>query len=313
MAAPKSSPADFIKTLEEFGPAQTARILGMGLRTVYNRRATMERLLKRPIKFKQGVTERCAEYPHRIPLDIQDGVVVVGSDFHYWPGIITTAHRAFVKFCGILRPKAVILNGDVLDGARVSRHPPIGWEETPTLQEEVETCKERTNEILKASPASEHLWTLGNHDGRFETRLATVAPEYAKIHGFHLKDHFPKWRPCWAVWVNDEVVIKHRWKGGIHATHNNTAGSGKSMVTGHLHSLKVTPYSDYNGVRFGVDTGTMADPYGPQFLDYTEDNPRNHRSGFAILTFHKGRLLWPELVHVIGPDEVEFRGKVITV
>jgi len=102
-------------------------------------------------------------------------------------------------------------------------------------------------------------------------------------------------------------------KGGVHATHNNAVTSGKTIVTGHLHSLKVTPFSDYNGERFGVDTGTLADPDGPQFVDYLEDNPTNWRSGFAVLTFHNGRLLWPELVHAMAPDLIQFRGQVINV
>jgi hypothetical protein len=49
---------------------------------------------------------------------------------------------------------------------------------------------------------------------------------------------------------------KHRMKGGIHAAHNNTLHAGTTMVTGHLHSVKVTPFSDYNGTRWDVDTGT---------------------------------------------------------
>jgi hypothetical protein len=109
------------------------------------------------------------------------------------------------------------------------------------------------------------------------------------------------------------VVVKHRWKGGIHATHGNTSMSGKTMVTGHLHSLKVTPYSDYNGTRYGVDTGTLAEPDGPQFINYLEDGPTNWRSGFAILTFHEGKLLWPELVHKWDEGKIEFRGKVYDV
>jgi hypothetical protein len=102
---------------------------------------------------------------------------------------------------------------------------------------------------------------LGNHDARFENRLAANAPQYEQVHGFSLKDHFPAWRPCWAVW-NGSTVIKHRYKGGVHATHNNTVNSGVNIVTGHLHSLKVTPFDDYNGTRYGVDTGTLADPQG---------------------------------------------------
>jgi hypothetical protein len=84
------------------------------------------------------------------------------------------------------------------------------------------------------------------------------------------------------------------------------------MVTGHLHSSKVTPYTDYNGTRYGVDTGCLADPYGPQF-EYTEDNPRNWRSGFAVLRFHEGKLLQPQLVIVHDSNHVDYCGQLIKV
>jgi hypothetical protein len=315
-ATSKCADADFIRMFEEMGAAKLAKHLNVGVRRVYRRREVLETKIERQIKSGVAggrVTRLAEDHPARLPLEIKDGCVLIGSDAHYWPGIITTAHRAFVHFASELRPKAIVMNGDVLDGASISRHPPIGWEDRPKLVDEIEACKERLYEIQRAAPAAERIWTLGNHDGRFETRLATVAPEYAKVHGVHLKDSFPKWRPCWATWINNEVVVKHRWKGGIHATHNNTVGSGKSMVTGHLHSLKVTPYSDYNGTRYGVDTGTLAEAGGPQFIDYCEDNPVNWRSGFVVLSFRGGRLLWPEVVHVLDADHVEFRGQVYAV
>ena len=127
-----------------------------------------------------------------------------------------------------------------------------------------------------------------------------------------MSDHIPDWEFCWACWPTQNVIVKHRFKGGIHATHNNTVNAGVSIVTGHLHSLKVTPFSDYNGNRYGVDTGTLAEPDGPQFT-YGELNPTNHRSGFAVLTFFNGQLLWPELVHKFDEGLVEFRGEVIDV
>jgi hypothetical protein len=254
-----------------------------------------------------------SEFPHRQTLSIEDGCVLVGSDCHYWPGIVTTAHRAFVKFVRDMKPKAVILNGDVLDGARVSRHAPIGWEKRPELVDELEACKARLFEIEKVAKNARKIWTLGNHDARFETRLALVAPEYAKVHGVHLKDHFPDWIGCWSAWINDSVVVKHRFKAGIHAPWNNTMWAGRTVVTGHLHSQKVYPLSDYNGTRWGVDGGTMAEAHGPQFIDYTEDNPVNWRSGFCVLTFWKGRLLTPELVRVIDPGKIEWRGQVVEV
>jgi hypothetical protein len=317
MGAPKCSEDRFISLVETHGIAETSRILGCNERNAHSRRRRIEKALGVPLKVPSlnSPTKHLQEKPERVELRITDGVVLIGSDSHYAPGIVSAAHRAFVGFCKELNPIAVIKNGDELDFPQISRHAPIGWESRPSVVQEMECASERLDEILKASKNAKHIWPLGNHDARFETRLATVAPEYAKVKGLHLHDHFPGWQPCWSVFINDDVVVKHRFKSGIHATHNNTMWAGRTMVTGHLHSLRVTPLTDYNGTRWGVDTGTLADPYGPQFKHYMEDSPRNWRSGFAVLTFHRGELLWPELVHVRNEakGEVEFRGKVMVV
>jgi hypothetical protein len=313
----RCSDGDFVRLFETLGPRATSRKIKVHVRNVMKRRETMEGRLGRQIT-APGETRRSTRHniahPQRVHFDVSDGIVLVGSDGHYWPGSAAPAHRAFVKFCGLLKPKLVVMNGDALDGSTVSRHPPINWEERPTLTDEIEACRERLSEIEAA--VSHHIkivWTLGNHDARFETRLATIAPEYAKIHGFHLKDHFgPRWIPAMSAWVNNSVVIKHRWKGGVHSAHNNAKDSGLTMVTGHDHALRVSPYSDYTGTRYGVSTGCLADPDGPQF-DYCEDNPKNHRAGFAVFTFRKGRLLPPELVQVSSQTTVDFRGDVIRV
>lgn len=315
MTQPKLSDEAFIECFEIHGASHTSRQSGASLRNVFARRANLEKKIGRQIKAPahNGGPPRTrvgSEKPTRLQYEIESGTVLVGSDAHYWPGIITTAHRGLVKFAKELRPKIIVMNGDVFDGAQASRHPPIGWEDRPTLQQEIEACQERLGEIETACKSIK-IWPLGNHDGRFETRLATVAPEYARVHGMHLKDHFGAWEPCWSVWIND-VVIKHRYKGGLHAVFNNTVYSGKSMVTGHLHSLKVTPFTDYNGTRYGIDTGTLAEPFGDQF-EYMEDGPRNWRSGFSVLTFHKGKLLWPEVVPIHDAEHVEWRGELIRV
>ncbi len=190
----------------------------------------------------------------------------------------------------------------------------IGWTSLPTLADEIAAGQKALEGVESAAPrGAELVWTLGNHDARFETRLATVASEYGGVTGFSLKHHFPKWSCCWSAWINNDVVVKHRYKGGSHAPHNNAVHSGKTMVTGHLHSQKVSPWDDYNGTRYGVDTGCLADPSARAFVDYTEDGPKNWRSGFAVLTFTNGKLLPPELVTVWRKNEVVFRGKVYKV
>lgn len=309
------SDAEFVRLFEKHGAAGMARRLGISARSVHERRRSIESRMRIVIRSPSGYspTAGLEEHPARRYEQVKDSVILVGSDAHYWPGIVSTAHRAFVRFARELQPQIIVKNGDVMDFPSISRHAMIGWEERPRVVDEIEAAKERLQEIEDACKNAKLYWPLGNHDGRFETRLATQAPEYAKVNGVHLKDHFPRWRPCWSLWVNDDVVIKHRIKGGIHATRNNTLLAGKTTVTGHLHSLQVRPHSDYNGTRFGVDCGTLADPYGPQFVNYTEDNPVDWRSGFVVLTIHKGRLLWPEVVDVIGDGQVSFRGRVYEV
>ena len=316
-------PAIPIATDEEFielwrthnSPAKMAKVLGIKERSVYRRRNEIVNKHNIILDSHRDVRTYSPVKP-KSELGIENGVVIVFSDAHFWPGLRTTAFQGLLWAIEKLQPKAVICNGDAFDGASISRHPPLGWTRTPSVIDELNACKEMLGEVVELTKKIRHnaklVYTMGNHDARFEMRLASNAPQYVHTPGFKLADHFPAWDFCMSTWVTQDVIVKHRYKGGVHATHNNTAAAGKSIVTGHLHSLKVTPYADYTGNRFGVDTGTLAETDGPQF-DYAEENPQNHRSGFAVLTLKDGELLWPELVHKWKKGQVEFRGEVIDV
>ena len=323
MPSQKFSDQQIISAIENSASIRQASInLGMDLSGLHKRRRRIENREKIEIKAPQSTEQykhlqTAHVHPARKDLGILNGTVIVFSDAHFWPGIYSTAFHGLLWSIKELKPNAVIANGDIFDGAGISRHPRIGWAKAPSVMEELKACTISMGYIEEAAKEARHnvklIWPLGNHDARFETFLAANAPQYEHVKGFSLRDHFPDWEPCWAVWMNENTVVKHRFKGGIHATHNNTMWSGKNIVTGHLHSLKVTPFSDYNGVRYGIDTGTLAEPYGPQFEDYTEHGPLNWRSGFAVLTFVNGKLLLPELVTTHSPDSIEFRGRVIKV
>lgn len=249
-----------------------------------------------------------------IELGMENGTVIVFSDAHFALGRRTTAFKALLWLIDELKPKVVINNGDAFDGAAISRHPAGGWDETPSVINELNACKMFLGEIEDMAKGAKLIWTLGNHDARFASRLATVASQFKEVQGFTLKDHFEDWTHCMSCMVTDSLMVKHRWKGGIHATHNNAVSSGTSFLTGHLHSAKVTPWTDYNGTRYGVDCGTLAEAFGDQFV-YAENSPRNWRSGFAVLTLVDGHLLMPELCIVsdVNPDYVEWRGQLYDV
>lgn len=320
MARQIFSDTQFIELWGKFGSAsEFAKATGMSERRVHARRREIEAkgipLVARDSRTVHYYTHiEPRKHPARASYAIHNGTVIVFSDAHFWPGVRTTAFKGLLAAIEGLKPSAIINNGDAFDGASISRHPRIGWDSKPSVIEELKACKNALDEIEEYGKDAKLFWPLGNHCARFETFLAANAPQYEGVPGFTLKDHFTKWAPCWSTWINDgEAVIKHRYKNGVHATHNNTVGAGKTIVTGHLHSLKVTPYDDYNGTRWGVDTGTLAEPGGPQFVDYMEDNPSNWRSGFVVLTFHKGELLWPEIVRARKDGCIEFRGQIVDV
>jgi predicted MPP superfamily phosphohydrolase len=313
--------SEFIEAWKTFGSAvAVADHLGIDVRNVHKRRRSIE--VREGIKLV-GVAKNSPDarivYPVngvRATTEIDSGVVLVASDCHYWPDLISTAHRAFVKLTKELKPKIVVINGDAFDGASISRHPAGGtWQALPSVKQELEACQDRLEEIQKAATGAQLHFCWGNHDLRFNARLQSqVGDTFKGVMGMSLNEHFPLWRFSMSLMINDNTMIKHRYHNGIHAIYNNILKSGCSMVTGHLHSLKVTPFTDYNGSRYGVDTGTLA-PVDADAFTYSEDSPKNHRSGFAILTFHEGQLMPPELCEVIDEEEglVYFRGQVIKV
>lgn len=309
----------FIKAWERTGgqPGQVARLLNVSDRAVFQRRSNIEARYNIKLPSSQqtdgkgrGDAAPPNDYMQRVTIDGFTGRMIVSSDHHYWPGQESLAHRALVEVTKEIKPKAQILNGDVFDGARLSRFPRNGWENQPRVSDELEAAKERTNEVHHAHRGAEKFRTVGNHCIRFDRYLSVNASEMEGIAGARLADHLPVWRECMSIFVNGHTMIKHRYNGGVHAAYNNTLKAGTNIVTGHTHHLEVKPWADYRGRRYGVQTGAIAEVDGPQF-GYVEDNPTPWCSGFAVLTFDSaGRLLYPELCEVID-GTAYFRGQKV--
>jgi hypothetical protein len=170
----KISDDDFISAWRRLqSVTDVANEIGLSVRGVNVRRRRIEKnhgiilnaASPRSPDFKVSIPENGI----RVNVELDSGTIMVASDCHYWPGIISTAHRAFVLFAETLKPKMIVINGDAFDGASISRHPPGGtWESTPTVKQELEACQERLSEIEAASLNSklhfiwyvEMLWLL---------------------------------------------------------------------------------------------------------------------------------------------------------
>lgn len=319
MAAPKCNNDEFIAVYRKLQSAHgVARHFGISPQAVWQRRRNIERergiVLPQADKRKKYARGEVNHGNAVATLEVEEGSVLIGSDIHVWPGELTTTQRAFIHFASELKPVAVILNGDVFDGATISRYPSIGWESKPSVKQELEAVSDFLGELQKSAGKALRFWNLGNHDGRYENRIAAVAPEFAGVKGVHLRDHFDAWTPAWRVDINDDVVVKHRMAGGEHADWNNVVKGGKTTVTGHDHRLNVTPYRDYRGTRYGVRCGYMGEsPLDPQFVNYLEASEPNWEPGFVVLTFVDGKLLWPEVVAKFADGIVQFRGQLVNV
>lgn len=300
--------AEFIRLLYEHNGSAyaVAKEIGGDHSTVARRRKAIEEAgnieLPRSFRGAYAPTRR-----KEISLEDAEGTWLIGSDAHYWPDegnrpITSTAHRAFIAINDMLKPRYVVLNGDGFDAVRISRHQRTGWEYRPKLKDELEATQNALHDIRTVNLNGKYIRTRGNHDNRFDTFLADRASDFEGIKGFSLSDHLPGWESCLSIYVPRLMMIKHRWHNGIHAARNNAQKAGLSVFTGHLHSLKCVPVTDYTGTRYGVDCGMLASKDGPQF-DYHEDSPVDWRSGFVVATVSGGKLMPPETVEVVDEDE----------
>lgn len=310
------SDEEFIAEWKKIGsPQKFATAHKMDVRSVYNRRRSIESRLQIELPTfsddRVSIEKKIAqtEGHTRRGMDIEKGRVIVFSDAHFWPDITTTAYKALLEVIKEFKPTAIVCNGDAFDGAGISRHPRMDFDKLPSVKEELEACQHYMGGIEAVAKGAKLFWPLGNHDQRFTANIVNFLPAYEGVPGTSLREYFPLWQPCWSFWINEDTCIKHRWKGGWTGGRSNSLNSGVNMITGHTHALNVIGVTDYNGTRWGVQTGTLADPHGQQFA-YTEDAPKDWMSGFIMLTFDRSKLLQPEMIRVWGEDEVEFRGEI---
>ena len=310
MARPKISEEVLKETLilmEEVGGnyQAAARLLGIPWQTVQARaRMAEERLGKKKDAHPQLRKEWSLKSMHNV--DIKGPCkILVGGDLHAWPGEPPIMWKAFCKVAHEIKPDGIILLGDMLDAARVSKFGANLGSKAPKVSEEIDTLKKW---LMDLPPAHHKYWVMGNHDIRIDNYVANQASELDDYIG-SLTQRFQDYTFGYAVTINN-VEYRHRFKGGIHAGHNNVMHAGISMVTGHTHQLKASPYRTRQGTNWGIEAGMLGDPTGPQF-EYTEGHPTRYHSGFVVISHDEdGILLPPELCESVGGRPC-FRGEYV--
>ena len=312
---------EFIDLWAKLGsPVLMAEKLGVASSSVMRRRSSIETRLGIKLATHNSQRDQIKPKPKKVELaahNVRRGIevdkvkrIIVFSDAHF-TDTTTTAFKALLLMIKKFKPEVIICNGDAFDGQVLSRFPSINYDQKPSVLEELKACRQHLDEIEKHRPAGCRLiWTLGNHDMRYEAWLVNKVPEYSGVDGFSLKYHFPNWETCWSFWIGEDTVVKHRFKGGRTAGYSNLLAAGNTnIITGHTHVLACQPISNFQGTFWGIQTGCLADPMSSTF-EYCEDSPKDWRSGFVMLSFDQGRMLMPEMIMVSDEQngEIEFRG-----
>lgn len=171
------------------------------------------------------------------------------------------SRKGALRFCQDLRdklkPKRIILIGDVVDWHSVSFH--AKHPEMPGPKDEFELAYKCIQRWYKAFPKATVI--LGNHDRRI-VRLA----ESVNIPSFCIRNYKETWgTPGWE-WVDDlildEIYFTHGDGCGssLYPAYNMVRKMGMSCVLGHHHSAAGIKWL-VNPLRrmFGLDVGSLID------------------------------------------------------
>ena len=290
--------------------AYIAKSLGM------SHSGAQDRVKKALARFQQGAMSTPDlspwTYPRTTNLELRNASVMVAGDLHMWPLArvpMSPIKEAFRKVAEEICPAAIVLNGDLIDGTRISRHPKLRGQSPPRVIEEVQAA----SDFMLSLPDCEYREiTMSNHDVRVDDYLANQAPELEDL-CMRMIDRMPGWRMSYSVVINNNTEIRHETgAGGIHARHNNATRTGWTTVTNHTHQLGVAPVYTRRGVHWGVECGQLSHDWEPMF-EYTWGRPTRWQAGFVVLTYDDdGVLMPPETCEWLG-DRAVFRGKIVEI
>ena len=88
---------------------------------------------------------------------------------------------SFLHACKAMDPDIVLLNGDMIEGSAISRHPKVPGK-VMKLQDEFNFLREMIQKLREVCPDAEIIWTAGNHGlDRLASYLTQVAPGLAGL------------------------------------------------------------------------------------------------------------------------------------
>lgn len=213
-------------------------------------------------------------------------LVAIVSDVHFphthWP-----SWRAFKQWARHNRPDQIVMAGDMLDFAALSRYP----QEVGAAQDVASEIKVFVRESNSILPFTRRLTNItGNHDERWFCQvIEPIAVQAGGLRGLDLETqcrHFGlnkriEWHQEGLAWRGlqiAQVTVRHGHKQGSRFGSATPARSalvrtlGTTQGFGHTHRLEVT----FMGERFAFSNGHLS-------ADHSYSLENNWTRGFTIL------------------------------
>lgn len=176
------------------------------------------------------------------PYTIKQSKILILSDLHF-PYQDNQAILKAIEYGKKKSVNCILLNGDILDFARISRHEP-DWRHR-NINEEFEAVRAFLKELRKHFPQAKIVFKQGNHDERWERFLYTKAPEIFDMAEFQL-DILLKFGELNIDMVKDKLPIKigkltvlhgHEMQGsgGVNPARATFLKTIANVLIGHCH------------------------------------------------------------------------------
>jgi len=221
------------------------------------------------------------------PYEIKQSKILYLSDLHF-PYQNNEAIRLALDYGKKKGVDCILLNGDILDFATISRHEKDF--RARSIKEEFDATRMFLNTLRKHFPKAKIVFKYGNHDERWEKYLYMKAPEIFDMNDFEL-DILLRFGELKIDCVKDKkpitigkLMVLHGHElaggaGGVNPARSTFLKTFSNVLVGHFHKTSSNTETTLNGDMIAVNSvGCLCD-LNPHYMPINR-----HNLGFAYIT-----------------------------
>lgn len=241
------------------------------------------------IQLPEGMPDSLEEIPLPFTLDASRALIM--SDVHvphHSIYAVTEAVRKGLHF-GV---DTVLLNGDIMDNARLSDHAPDRKSRVRSWKYELDATRQFLQWIRTTFPKARIIYKYGNHETRFDRRVMAKMQEVEDVDEFylhelqHLRTLGIEYVEEWRLIQAGQLYIMHGHElraSGMIPARNVRMKAHDNILIGHVHRTSEDPAKRIGGETFaGWSTGCLCSLWAK----WLPVNQWNH--GFALVEWSDG-------------------------